>query len=115
MTDTMTLPRHLDAVVMSARKETELMEEAAAVGMDVDRYWDDVTTPDPWHYSFNGATRVLSIGRDRFRFHTWCQRNPKVDVDRGCYSEDAWWEFYHAFVRDEDARDQADTFADALV
>ena len=74
-----------------------------------------VTVAAPWHYSFNGATRALSIGRDRFRFHTWCKCNPKVDVDRGCYSEDAWWEFYRAFVRDEDAADLLDTQADALV
>ena len=74
-----------------------------------------VTVATPWHYSFNGATRALSIGRDRFRFHTWCQRNPKVDVDRGCYSEDAWWEFYHHFVKDEDSGDLLDTQADALV
>jgi len=74
-----------------------------------------VTVATPWHYSFNGATRSLSIGRDRFRFHTWCECSG-VDVSpRGSYSEDAWWEFYHAFVKDEDAADLLNTQADALV
>jgi len=67
-----------------------------------------------WHYSFNGATRALSIGRDRFRFHTWCECSG-VDVSpRGSYTEDEWWEFYHHFVKDEDSGDLLDTQADAL-
>ena len=74
-----------------------------------------VVTPTPWRYSFNGATRALYIGRDRFRFHTWCEHCGVDVTPLGSYSEDEWWELYHHFVKDEDAADLLNTQADALV
>ena len=59
-----------------------------------------VAVTAPWRYPFNGATRALNIGRDRFRFHTWCEHSGVDVTPTGSYTEDEWWELYHHFVPD---------------
>ena len=76
----------------------------------------------PRRYDFNGATKLLNINSDRERFHRWCGRMINLSF---AYDEGTWRIYYRAFlmcddtrecqIRDEDARDQANTYADALV
>ena len=65
----------------------------------------------PTRYGFNGATRMLNINRDRERFHRWCGKMVNLS---NAYDEGTWRIYYRAFVQCEDARDLADTQADAL-
>ena len=99
------LPDALNAVLVSARKEAELIEEAAAVGMDVDRYWEDVTAPDPsFRYLFNKAVGLVMSGYDRHRFWLWLGNN-HIDLSEP-YTEEEWQFYYDAFVSYDDARDE---------
>jgi len=72
---------------------------------------DAANAKRPCRYDFNGAARLLNINSDRERFHDWAA--PTVDLSKA-YLESTWCTLYKAFCQDEDARDQASTFADAL-
>ena len=65
----------------------------------------------PVRYAFNGATRLLNINSDRERFHTWFGKYFNLGL---AYDEDTWRTRYATFCQAEDARDLADTQADAL-
>ena len=70
-------------------------------------------------YGFNGATKAIGINEDRERFHSFMQGvelnvTPKPLAAR---TLEDWQNWYNVFVKvcgDDDARDLADTQADAL-
>ena len=64
-------------------------------------------------YTFNGATKALGINYERERFHQWCVENKVFDLSLS-WMLDSWLNFWNEFLSRQDARDLADTQADAL-